>query len=73
MPNHSKTQRTYETESRDDWLDLLMIVLGAAASLAAILLYGFFRGGWLDALLAGIALGMSMLSPSVRLPWRYRS
>jgi Ca2+-transporting ATPase len=36
-------------------------VVGGSASLAAILLYGFLRGGWLDALLAGIALGMSML------------
>ncbi len=36
-------------------------LLGGAASLAAILLYGFLRGGWLDAMLAGIALGMSML------------
>lgn len=36
-------------------------LVGAAASIAAILLYGFLRGGWLDALLAGIALGMSML------------
>jgi len=34
---------------------------GGLASLAAILLFGFLRGGWLDALLAGIALGMSML------------
>jgi Ca2+-transporting ATPase len=36
-------------------------LVGGAASIAAILLYGFMRGGWLDALLAGIALGMSML------------
>ncbi len=36
-------------------------LIGGAASVAAILLYGFLRGGWLDALLAGIALGMSML------------
>ena len=28
---------------------------------AAVLLYGLLRGGWLDAVLAGIALGMSML------------
>ncbi len=35
--------------------------LGAAASVLAILLYGFLRGSWLDAALAGIALGMSML------------
>ena len=27
----------------------------------AVVLYGLLRGGWLDALLAGIALGMSML------------
>ncbi|NWG92523.1 MAG: cation-translocating P-type ATPase [Parvularculaceae bacterium] len=36
-------------------------LIGVSASVAAILLYGFLRGGWLDALLAGIALGMSML------------
>jgi Ca2+-transporting ATPase len=34
---------------------------GGAVSIATILLYGFTRGGWLDAILAGIALGMSML------------
>ena len=33
----------------------------AVVSVLAVLLYGLFRGGWLDALLAGIALGMSML------------
>lgn len=35
--------------------------LGASACVLAILLYGFLRGSWLDASLAGIALGMSML------------
>jgi Ca2+-transporting ATPase len=30
-------------------------------SILAVLLYGTLRGGWLDAVLAGIALGMSML------------
>jgi len=35
--------------------------VGAVVSVAAILLYGLTRGGWLDAVLAGIALGMSML------------
>jgi Ca2+-transporting ATPase len=35
--------------------------VGAAVSVLAVLLYGMLRGGWLDALLAGIALGMSML------------
>ena len=34
---------------------------GGAVSVLAVLLYGMFRGGWLDAVLAGIALGMSML------------
>lgn len=34
---------------------------GGAVSVLAVLLYGTLRGGWLDALLAGIALGMSML------------
>jgi len=34
---------------------------GAVVSIAAVVLYGIFRGGWLDAVLAGIAIGMSML------------
>ncbi len=36
-------------------------IAGAAVSVLAVLLYGTLRGGWLDAVLAGIALGMSML------------
>lgn len=36
-------------------------LLGGSVSAVAVVLYGLFRGGWLDALLAGIALGMSML------------
>jgi len=36
-------------------------VVGGAVSILAVLLYGTMRGGWLDAVLAGIALGMSML------------
>ena len=34
---------------------------GVAISLAAVLLYGTLRGDWLQALLGGIAIGMSML------------
>jgi Ca2+-transporting ATPase len=34
---------------------------GAAVSIAAVVLYGTLRGGWLDAVLAGITIGMSML------------
>ena len=36
-------------------------LVGGAVSVVAVLLYGLLRGGWLDAVLAGIALGMSML------------
>ncbi len=36
-------------------------IFGAAVSILAALLYGTLRGGWLDALLAGIAIGMAML------------
>ncbi len=35
--------------------------IGAVISLAAVVLYGLLRGTWLEATLAGIALGMSML------------
>jgi Ca2+-transporting ATPase len=34
---------------------------GAVVSVLAVVLYGMFRGGWLDAVLAGITIGMSML------------
>ncbi|MEO8499987.1 MAG: cation-translocating P-type ATPase [Vicinamibacteria bacterium] len=36
-------------------------MIGGGVSLLAVILYGTLRGGWLDAVLAGIALGMSML------------
>ncbi|WDF72490.1 cation-translocating P-type ATPase [Novosphingobium sp. KACC 22771] len=35
--------------------------LGGCASVLAVVLYGLLRGSWLNAALAGIALGMSML------------
>lgn len=34
---------------------------GIAVALLVVLLFGLLRGGWLDAVLAGIAIGMSML------------
>ena len=34
---------------------------GAGVSVLAVILYGTLRGGWLDAVLAGITIGMSML------------
>jgi Ca2+-transporting ATPase len=39
----------------------LFALAGGAVSITVVLLYGWLRGGWLDAVLAGIALGMSML------------
>jgi Ca2+-transporting ATPase len=39
----------------------MFAMVGGTVSVLAVLLYGTLRGGWLDALLAGIALGMSML------------
>jgi len=39
----------------------LFAAVGGTVSVLAVMLYGTMRGGWLDAVLAGIALGMSML------------
>lgn len=39
----------------------LSAVAGGIVSALAVVLYGLLRGGWLDALLAGITIGMSML------------
>jgi len=39
----------------------IFAVIGAMVSGLVVLLYGMFRGGWLDAVLAGIAIGMSMV------------
>ncbi len=36
-------------------------MIGGGVSVLAVVLYGTLRGGWLDAVLAGVALGMSML------------
>ena len=44
-----------------DRLVRIAFVVGATVSIAVVLLYGWLRGGWLDALLGGIALGMAML------------
>jgi Ca2+-transporting ATPase len=42
-------------------LVIAFAVMGAAVSVAVVVLYGFLRGGWLEGVLAGIAVGMSML------------
>ncbi|MCJ2179063.1 cation-translocating P-type ATPase [Novosphingobium album (ex Hu et al. 2023)] len=48
---------TLQTRSLVRWF----AVGGIGVSVLAILLYGFLRGSWLDALLSGVALAMSML------------
>lgn len=48
-----------QTQTRD--LVRLAAIGGGAISLLVMVLYGLFRGGWLEALLAGITIGMSML------------
>lgn len=40
---------------------VIFALVGGAVSLSVVLLYGILRGGWLDAVLAGIAVGMSTL------------
>jgi Ca2+-transporting ATPase len=42
-------------------LVVVFATLGAAVSLAVVVLYGLLRDGWLEGVLAGIAVGMSML------------
>ncbi len=43
----------------------LFAIVGGIASVLAVLLYGILRGSWLDAVLGGIALGMSMLPEEI--------
>ena len=40
-------------------------VIGAGVSILAVVLYGALRGEWLGAVLAGIALGMSMMPEEI--------
>ncbi len=48
-----------QTQTRK--LVAIFALVGAVVSLLVVVLYGTLRGGWLDAILAGIAVGMSML------------
>lgn len=48
-----------QTQTRQ--LVLMFATVGAVVCMIVVLLYGLLRGGWLQAVLAGIALGMSML------------
>jgi P-type Ca2+ transporter type 2C len=42
-------------------LVLIFAIMGGGVGLLTVLLYGLYRGSWLEALLAGLAIGMSML------------
>jgi Ca2+-transporting ATPase len=48
---------TLQTRGLVRWL----AVMGISVSVLAVLLYGWLRGGWLEGLLSGIAIAMSML------------
>lgn len=48
-----------QTQTRK--LVTVFAVIGGVVSLLVVVLYGVLRGSWLDAVLAGIAVGMSML------------
>src|SRR6185437_7404415 len=50
-PLHAQTRR----------IVTIFAVIGVGVSVLATLLYGLMRGGWLDAVLAGVTLAMSML------------
>ncbi|HOY21706.1 MAG TPA: cation-translocating P-type ATPase [Cellvibrio sp.] len=43
------------------WFVRDFAIIGLVAAVLAVLLFGFLRGSWLEALLGGIALGMSLL------------
>jgi P-type Ca2+ transporter type 2C len=66
MGKIGKDLRTIETEQphlqrQMSWLIRDFAVVGAAAGGLIVLLYGLLRGSWLQAMLGGIALGMSLL------------
>ena len=66
MGKIGKDLRAIETEQphlqrQMSWLIRDFAVAGAVAGALVILLFGFLRGSWLQAMLGGIALGMSLL------------
>jgi Ca2+-transporting ATPase len=66
MGKIGKDLRAIETEQphlqrQMSWLVRDFAIVGAVAGTLAILLFGLLRGSWLQAMLGGIALGMSLL------------
>ena len=59
LGNLETTAPHIQTQTRK--LVSIFALVGAAVSLLVVVSYGTLRGGWLDAILAGIAVGMSML------------
>ena len=57
----SITARSSPLQKQISRLIMMFAVLGVAMSILLVLVYGITRGDWLQALLAGIALAMSML------------
>jgi len=66
MGKIGKDLRSIETEQphlqrQMNWLIRDFAIVGAVAGVMAVLLFGLLRGSWLQAMLGGIALGMSLL------------
>src|SRR5579863_4577834 len=66
MGKIGKDLRSIETEQphlqrQMSWLIRDFAIVGAMAGAMVVLLFGMLRGSWLQAMLAGIALGMSLL------------
>ena len=66
MGKIGKDLRTIETEQphlqrQMSWLIRDFAIVGAVAGALVVLLFGLLRGSWLQAMLGGIALGMSLL------------
>ncbi len=66
MGKIGKDLRTIETEQphlqrQMSWLIRDFAIVGAVAGGLTVLLFGLLRGSWLQAMLGGIALGMSLL------------
>ena len=54
-------RETPQLQAQTRRLVLIFALVGMLLSVLAVILYGLLRGQWLEALLGGIALGMSML------------
>ena len=59
--------RTGPSAKQLRWLVRDFAIFGALAALAVVVLYGLLRGSWLEAILGGIAIGMSLLPEEF--PW----